>query len=52
MDTNEINKLLMNDKKFIGVFALDRLPKRQISTPASLIINTDVSRKNGDHWVA
>ena len=52
MDTNEINKLLMNEKKFIGVFALDKLPKRKINTPASLIINTDVSKKNGEHWVA
>ena len=52
MDNNEINKLLMNEKKFIGVFALGKLPKRKIRTPASLIINTDVSRKNGDHWLA
>ena len=52
MDTNDINRLLLNKKKFIGVFALDKLPKKTIKKPASLIINTDVSSKKGDHWVA
>ena len=52
MDTNDINRLLLNEKKFIGVFALDKLPKKTIKKPASLIINTDVSSKKGDHWVA
>ena len=52
MDTNDIYRLLVNEKNFIGVFALDKLPKREINTPASLIINTDVSSKKGEHWVA
>ena len=52
MDTNDINRLLVNEKKFIGVFALDKLPKKRIDRPASLIINTDISNKKGDHWVS
>ena len=52
METNEISRFLVNEKSFIGVFALDKLPEKKIKLPASLIINNDVSSKKGEHWVA
>ena len=52
MDTNEISRFLATEKSFIGVFALDKLPKKKIKLPASLIINNDISSKKGDHWLS
>ena len=49
METNEISRFLVNEKSFIGVFALDKLPEKKIKLPASLIINNDVSSKKGEH---
>ena len=52
MDTIEINRLLADEKNFVGTFALDKLPKKKIKVPASFIINNDVSSKKGDHWIS
>ena len=41
-------------KNFIGVFALNRLPKSlsHYSKPLSFIVNTDSSNLPGTHWLA
>ena len=52
MDANEINRLLVNEKNFIGVFALDKLPKKKVNRPVSMIINNEVSGEKGEHWVS
>ena len=52
MDTNEIDRLLANEKNFVGTFALDKLPQKKIKVPASFVINNDISSKKGDHWVS
>lgn len=47
----EINRILLRVRAFIGVFARDEiiLPKK---FPAFSIVNTDVSKGPGEHWVA
>lgn len=51
MDTKQIICLLKSDPLFRGVFSRDTIPK-QIKTPGSIIINTDVSTNSGEHWIA
>ncbi|SRR6266700_181399 len=51
MDTITINKNLNNLKGFIGTFPRDGLPKR-VATPCSLVVNTDPSHGQGQHWIA
>ena len=52
MTTNiELEKKLKCFKEFIGVFPRDKLPKIK-SYPVSIIINTDMSKGSGEHWVA
>ena len=38
-------------KNFLGVFSADNLPVIQ-RKPCSLVVNTDVSSKPGEHWVS
>jgi hypothetical protein len=55
MSNMEIRKVLRTDKDckiyFRGVFAADTLPKK-VCIPCTLVVNTDVAGKPGQHWVA
>lgn len=55
MSNMEIRKVLSTDKDckiyFRGVFAADTLPKK-VCVPCTLVVNTDVAGKPGQHWVA
>jgi len=48
-DLNRIGKTIFG-KKFIGVFAVDRVPKVNMNE-AYAIVNTDPQSKKGEHWV-
>jgi len=56
MNTLEIDSLINKDyvlsKIYLGTFACDKLPEVVYKFPCSLIVNTDPSFKNGEHWVA
>jgi len=54
MNTIEINHLLRDYSDcFVGTFPRDRLPQSPIKIrPFSLIMNTDISSKTGEHWVS
>ena len=51
MNTLTIDKLLINQPKFKGAFPCDMLPKVQ-DNEYSMIVNTDNSFKQGEHWTA
>lgn len=55
MNTLEINDTLLNNKflssSFIGVFPCDYLTFKVNKYPCSLVVNTDPSYKEGEHWV-
>src|SRR3981081_2023804 len=54
MNSVEIDKVLKRvcGDQFIGVFAKDRVPIIISKRPALLIVNTDVARQPGTHWIA
>ena len=52
MWSTEIENILITSKNFLGCFPLDELPYFPQRLPASLIVNTDTSTQNGDHWLA
>ena len=52
MWSTEIENILKTSKNFLGCFPLDELPNFPQRLPASLIVNTDTSIGNGDHWLA
>ena len=47
----DIERYFEGDKQFKGCFSQDKLPKN-FSFPMKIIINTDKSDSEGDHWVA
>ena len=49
--SNEIESFLKS-KDFLGCYPLDRLPPFPKKLPKSMIINTHISNKTGEHWVA
>ena len=53
LNTLQLLKIINEDKHtkdiFLGVFARDQLPKVD-RYPACLIVNTDPSYLNGEHW--
>jgi hypothetical protein len=55
MNTTLVYDYLFNDitisKFLIGVFPLDKIPIK-VSKPAALVINTDISTRPGQHWLA
>ena len=55
MNTVELSTLLSNhpctQNAFVGVVAVDKLPKRIYHYPALLIVNTDCASEPGSHWV-
>lgn len=56
MDSVQIKNVMQlnlnTTKLFRGVYACDRLPRKIISKPCFLIINTDPANKPGTHWIA
>ena len=38
--------------QFRGVFPINHVPRRRLKTPFGMIINTDPSEEEGEHWVA
>ena len=48
----DIEDILETCTDFLGCFPLDKLPSFPQRLPASMIVNTDISIKNGDHWLA
>ena len=48
----EIEDILFPSTHFLGCFPLNKLPPLSQKLPASLIVNTDISRKIGEHWLA
>ena len=52
MNTIQINKSFLKNKKFKGVFPCDCLPSADFILPYALVVNTDPSSKPGTHWVA
>jgi hypothetical protein len=59
MDSNEIrditNSLICPKQcSFLGVFPRDLIPKVAsiLHFPASCVVNSDTSRKKGEHWIA
>ena len=55
MDTFQLKDICSKDKDiekyFVGVFAIDKLPKR-VPYPCCIIANTQPSGHPGEHWVA
>jgi len=51
MDSLQIESVIKN-KRFIGVFPRDKLPKDIKDTFSALIVNTDSSSEKGEHWIA
>lgn len=51
MDTRQINSILKDVKHFKGTFARNKMPTIR-QRPSSIIINTDSSSEDGEHWVA
>ena len=55
MDTTRIERLLQRDPYtrdvFVGVYALDRLPRRIKQHPSAYVCNTHPHTEDGEHWV-
>lgn len=51
MDTLELDQALANVSGFIGAFSFDELPTKP-NGEFSVIINTDSSKGQGEHWLA
>lgn len=51
LTTTDLQWILRSQKKFGGVFPIDRLPL-VITKPVNFIVNLDPSYKEGSHWVA
>ena len=53
METQEINRLLIVEKNYIGMFSRDLLPSNlPLRRKAGLIVNTDTHDLPGEHWIA
>ena len=51
--STDIEKLLQNEKSFMGCYPKDKLPKQFPKVlPKTMVINTGLSSTTGDHWVA
>ncbi len=54
MDTEElmaVGRCILPAKSFLGVFALDEIPKR-LPPPCGIIVNSQTSNLAGLHWIA
>ena len=53
MLSTHIEKLLKNEKSFMGCYPKDKLPKIFPKVlPKTIVVNTGLSSTHGDHWVA
>ena len=53
MDENQINVVLNNVPGYLGTFALDELVNLKVRIfPSFLIINLDLRKNSGTHWIA
>ena len=53
MEMKEINRLLIDEKYYIGTFSRDLLPNDlPLMRKAGLIVNTDTHDLPGEHWIA
>ena len=56
LNTNDIGQILGSDphtsRDFIGVFAADKTPRTLTRFPCSMVFNTDIASKPGEHWVS
>ena len=53
MLSTHIEKLLENEKSFMGCYPKDKLPKIFPKVlPKTIVVNTGLSSTHGDHWVA
>lgn len=53
MNSTQIRQAFKEDRRFLGVFPSDKLPKlKHLVTKTGLIANLDPSSKPGSHWVA
>jgi len=44
--------MLRGIDSFAGVFPSDRLPRRRLTEPTLLVVNTDRATEPGEHWIA
>ena len=51
MDTVQIRHALQDVNSFLGVYALDLLPRSIVQT-VTVIVNTDPHTQKGSHWQA
>ena len=51
-DIEQIVSMIDKSVQYLGCFPLDQLPTFPTQFPVSCIINTQTSRKVGEHWVA
>lgn len=51
MWSTEIENILSTSNNFVGCYPLNELPSLSQKLPASLIVNTDISRATGEHWL-
>ena len=55
MDENLINNIIKKDEisnNFLGVFALNEIPRTITSLPKCFIFNTQTRDQDGEHWLA
>ena len=57
MDGGQVANILLRDPFvqpiFQGVFSSDHLPQLPVKhRPAAFVVNTDPSRRPGEHWIA
>ena len=56
MNSIDLKLIISSDyklsKTFRGVFAYNKLPSIVSSFPSSYIVNTDIAKKKGEHWIA
>ena len=56
MNSIDLKLIISSDyklsKTFRGVFAYNKLPSTVSSFPSSYIVNTDIAKKKGEHWIA
>jgi hypothetical protein len=53
LNTYELRAIMKDEPNFLGVFAIDRLPRNlEMSKTIKMIVNLDPAHQPGSHWVA
>ena len=52
LSTQELESRMADDMDFIGVFALDRMPRQVAPGKCKLIVNLQYANLPGNHWIA